>query len=224
MDGGARQEPKDEEKRSRGISGHPPGSARGQRGFPRPCERSGWTRTHTAGLGSVRGVAGPREGIRRGRSGARARPAGLAAGDLSGGRDLDDVGRPRLSRFKLRFEGPDLEQQFLLAYRAAARPWIRMSLVVALSTHRARLHRDRPLAAGRPAPRSARHLALRPAVAPGAAPAATRWSTPTAWRSSNVSGSPRSPRTRHSRGLLNRAALEAQAPTLWQQAQAGGCA
>ena len=47
---------------------------------------------------------------------------------------MDDVGRPRLSRFKLRFEGPDLEQQFLLAYRAAARPWIRMSLVVALST------------------------------------------------------------------------------------------
>src|SRR5213082_822125 len=134
MDGGARQEPKDEEKRSRGISGHLPGSARGQRGFPRRCERSEWTRTHTAGLGSVRGVAGPREGIRRGRSGARARPAGLAAGDLSGGRDLDDVGRPRLSRFKLRFEGPDLEQQFLLAYRAAARPWIRMSLVVALST------------------------------------------------------------------------------------------
>ena len=47
---------------------------------------------------------------------------------------MDDVGRPRLSRFKLRFEGPDLEQQFLLAYRAAARPWIRTSLVVALST------------------------------------------------------------------------------------------
>src|SRR6266566_5030381 len=134
MDGGARQEPKDEEKRSRGISGHPPDGARGQRGFPRRCERPEWTRTHAAGLGSVRGVAGPREGSRRGRSGARARPAGLAAGDLPGGGDLDDVGRPRLSRFKLRFEGPDLEQQFLLAYRAAARPWIRMSLVVALST------------------------------------------------------------------------------------------
>src|SRR5206468_8933885 len=85
MDGGARQEPKDEEKRSRRISGHPSDSARGQRGFPRPCERSQWTRTHTAGLGSVRGVAGPGEGIRRGRSGARARPAGLAAGDLPGG-------------------------------------------------------------------------------------------------------------------------------------------
>src|SRR5205085_4385051 len=85
MDGGARQEPKDEEKRSRGISGHPPGSARGQRGFPRRWEGSEWTRTHTAGLGSVRGVAGPREGIRRGRSGARARPAALAAGDLPGG-------------------------------------------------------------------------------------------------------------------------------------------
>src|SRR5207253_11433148 len=85
MDGGARQEPKDEEKRSRGISGHPPGSARGQRGFPRRCERSEWTRTHTAGLGSVRGVAGPRGGIRRGGSGARARPGGLGRGVFRGG-------------------------------------------------------------------------------------------------------------------------------------------
>src|SRR5205807_4645422 len=59
------------------------------------------------------------------------RPSG---GRSSGGRDLDGVRRPRLSRFKLRFEGPELEQQFLLSYRAAARPWIRMSLVVALST------------------------------------------------------------------------------------------
>src|SRR5207302_10117748 len=98
MDGGARQESKDEEKRSRRISGNPPNSARGQRGFPRRCERSEWTRTHTAGLGSVRGVAGPREGIRRGRSGARARPAALAAGDLPGGGTwtaLDGRGDPR---------------------------------------------------------------------------------------------------------------------------------
>jgi len=33
------------------------------------------------------------------------------------------------------------------------------------AVHRARLHRDRQLAAGRPAPRSARHLTVRPAVA-----------------------------------------------------------
>jgi diguanylate cyclase (GGDEF)-like protein len=37
-------------------------------------------------------------------------------------------------RLQLRFDEPGLEQQFLLTYRAAARPWIRMSLVVALST------------------------------------------------------------------------------------------
>ena len=35
---------------------------------------------------------------------------------------------------QLRFPEPELEQQFLLSYRAAARPWIRVSLVVALST------------------------------------------------------------------------------------------
>src|SRR2546427_11634016 len=85
MDGGARQEPKDEEKRSRGISGHPPDSARGQRGFPRRCERSEWTRTHTAGLGSVRGVAGPPGGNRRGGRGGRARPPRPAAGGVFGG-------------------------------------------------------------------------------------------------------------------------------------------
>ena len=35
---------------------------------------------------------------------------------------------------QLRFADPDLERQFRLSYRAAARPWIRVSLVVALST------------------------------------------------------------------------------------------
>jgi diguanylate cyclase (GGDEF)-like protein len=44
------------------------------------------------------------------------------------------VERPGQTRLQLRFEDPELEQQFLLTYRAAARPWIRMSLVVALST------------------------------------------------------------------------------------------
>ena len=34
----------------------------------------------------------------------------------------------------LRFPDAELERQFRLSYRAAARPWIRMSLVVALST------------------------------------------------------------------------------------------
>jgi len=37
-------------------------------------------------------------------------------------------------RLQLRFPDTDLEHQFLLSYRAAARPWIRMSLVVALTT------------------------------------------------------------------------------------------
>ncbi|MBV8146438.1 MAG: GGDEF domain-containing protein [Gammaproteobacteria bacterium] len=40
----------------------------------------------------------------------------------------------RARRTLLRFPDPELERQFLLSYRAAARPWIRMSLVVALST------------------------------------------------------------------------------------------
>ena len=35
---------------------------------------------------------------------------------------------------RLRFADPELERQFLLSYRAAVRPWIRMSLIVALST------------------------------------------------------------------------------------------
>jgi hypothetical protein len=42
--------------------------------------------------------------------------------------------RTPLRRLQLRFAEPQLEHQFLLSYRAAARPWIRMSLVVALST------------------------------------------------------------------------------------------
>jgi len=37
-------------------------------------------------------------------------------------------------RRQLRFPDPELERQFLLSYRAAARPWIRISLIVALST------------------------------------------------------------------------------------------
>ena len=37
-------------------------------------------------------------------------------------------------RLQLRFPDRELERQFLLSYRAAARPWVRMSLIVALST------------------------------------------------------------------------------------------
>jgi diguanylate cyclase (GGDEF)-like protein len=40
----------------------------------------------------------------------------------------------RARRILLRFPDAELERHFLLSYRAAARPWIRMSLVVALST------------------------------------------------------------------------------------------
>jgi hypothetical protein len=40
----------------------------------------------------------------------------------------------RARRTSLRFPDAELERQFLLSYRAAARPWIRVSLVVALST------------------------------------------------------------------------------------------
>jgi hypothetical protein len=44
-------------------------------------------------------------------------------------------GEPRgARRLQLRFPDTDLERQFLLSYRAAARPWIRVSLIVALST------------------------------------------------------------------------------------------
>jgi diguanylate cyclase (GGDEF)-like protein len=42
--------------------------------------------------------------------------------------------RSIVARLQLRFPDADLEQQFLLNYRTAARPWIRVSLVVALST------------------------------------------------------------------------------------------
>jgi diguanylate cyclase (GGDEF)-like protein len=41
---------------------------------------------------------------------------------------------PAARRRQLRFVDSNLERQFLLSYRAAARPWIRMSLIVALST------------------------------------------------------------------------------------------
>ena len=37
-------------------------------------------------------------------------------------------------RLQLRFRDRELERQFLLSYRVAARPWVRMSLVVALTT------------------------------------------------------------------------------------------
>jgi hypothetical protein len=37
-------------------------------------------------------------------------------------------------RILLRFPDAELERHFLLSYRAAARPWIRMILLVALST------------------------------------------------------------------------------------------
>ena len=40
----------------------------------------------------------------------------------------------RARRILLRFPDEELERHFLLSYRAAARPWIRMSLLVALST------------------------------------------------------------------------------------------
>ncbi|MBV9727655.1 MAG: hypothetical protein JO299_21055, partial [Gammaproteobacteria bacterium] len=40
----------------------------------------------------------------------------------------------RARRILLRFPDAELERHFLLSYRAAARPWIRMSLLVALST------------------------------------------------------------------------------------------
>jgi len=42
--------------------------------------------------------------------------------------------RTAVRRLQLRFPERELEHQFLLSYRAAARPWIRVSLVVALST------------------------------------------------------------------------------------------
>jgi diguanylate cyclase (GGDEF)-like protein len=49
--------------------------------------------------------------------------------------DHTPSGEPsRQRRLRLRLADPDLERQFLLSYRAAARRWIRVSLVVALST------------------------------------------------------------------------------------------
>ena len=42
--------------------------------------------------------------------------------------------RPLRTRLKLRFRDTELERHFLVSYRAAARPWIRMSIWVALST------------------------------------------------------------------------------------------
>lgn len=45
-----------------------------------------------------------------------------------------DVERRAIGRLQLRFPDADLERDFLLSYRAGARPWVRMSLVVALTT------------------------------------------------------------------------------------------
>lgn len=42
--------------------------------------------------------------------------------------------RSATQRLQLRFLDRELERQFLLSYRVAARPWVRMSLVVALTT------------------------------------------------------------------------------------------
>ena len=47
---------------------------------------------------------------------------------------LRTLERTPLRRLQLQFPEPELEHHFLLSYRAAARPWIRMSLVLALST------------------------------------------------------------------------------------------
>jgi hypothetical protein len=38
------------------------------------------------------------------------------------------------ARLQLRFPDGEVERHFLISYRAAARPWIRMSILVALST------------------------------------------------------------------------------------------
>jgi hypothetical protein len=42
--------------------------------------------------------------------------------------------RPARARLTLRFPDAEVERHFLMSYRAAARPWIRMSILVALST------------------------------------------------------------------------------------------
>jgi hypothetical protein len=43
---------------------------------------------------------------------------------------LRTLERTPLRRLQLRFAEPELKHQFLLSYRAAARPWIRMSLLI----------------------------------------------------------------------------------------------
>lgn len=48
--------------------------------------------------------------------------------------DVSPTAQTITRRGQLRFADADLERQFRLSYRAAARPWIRVSLVVALST------------------------------------------------------------------------------------------
>jgi diguanylate cyclase (GGDEF)-like protein len=53
---------------------------------------------------------------------------------ITGALDTPSAEARPATRLRLRFADTQLEQQFLLSYRAAARPWIRVSLVVALST------------------------------------------------------------------------------------------
>ena len=48
--------------------------------------------------------------------------------------DTAPSGHRRSDGMRLRFRDGELENQFILSYRASARPWIRVSLVVALST------------------------------------------------------------------------------------------
>jgi diguanylate cyclase (GGDEF)-like protein len=48
--------------------------------------------------------------------------------------ETSPAGLGRLLRLRLRFREPDLEHQFILSYRTSARLWVRVSLVVALSS------------------------------------------------------------------------------------------
>ena len=48
--------------------------------------------------------------------------------------ETSPAGLGRLLRLRLRFRDPELERQFILTYRTSARLWVRVSLVVALSS------------------------------------------------------------------------------------------
>ena len=48
--------------------------------------------------------------------------------------DSAPAGERRRDGMRLRFRDPELEQQFILSYRAGSRLWVRLSLIVALST------------------------------------------------------------------------------------------